>query len=85
MIDNHLHPNNKLKDFFLTKTNLRGEELEYAASHFHPKHLSKKEHLFSEGEICKFASFITKGCVRFYSIDENVKEHVLFLVSKIGG
>ena len=68
----------KITNFFRINAKLRAEEAEYASGFFRHTYLRKKEHLFSEGEICKYASYITKGCVRFYSIDDNVKEHVLF-------
>jgi CRP-like cAMP-binding protein len=79
MSDSLLNPHReKIKEFFRKRTALSESEVEYASQSFHHIHLHKKEHLFSEGEICKYASYITQGCVRFYSIDEKVKDHVLF-------
>ncbi len=41
------------------------------------KLLKRKEYLLRPGEICKTESFIIKGCLRIYSIDENGTEHIL--------
>lgn len=33
--------------------------------------------LLKEGEVCRFSSFVTQGCLRGFSVDNNGFEHVL--------
>ncbi len=39
--------------------------------------LKRRQMLLKEGEICRFSSFVTQGCLRGFSVDENGFEHVL--------
>jgi CRP-like cAMP-binding protein len=41
------------------------------------KELKKGEFLQREGEVAKYAAFVTKGCLRNYVIDNKGKEHVV--------
>lgn len=41
------------------------------------RNLSKGETLISEGQLVKKTFFVTKGCLRSYSVDQNGKEHTL--------
>jgi len=41
------------------------------------KTVSKGTMLLSEGEICQYNIFITRGCLRSYVIDKNGKEHII--------
>ena len=45
---------------------------------FQNKTIKKKEFLLSEGEICKFEGFVTKGLFRVFHIDTNGFEQVLY-------
>jgi CRP-like cAMP-binding protein len=38
------------------------------------RHFNKNEHLFRQGDIPRFSSFITKGCIRTYYIGEDGTE-----------
>lgn len=40
------------------------------------KKLRKKQYLLQEGDIWKYDAFITKGCLRTYTVDEKGSEHV---------
>jgi CRP-like cAMP-binding protein len=40
------------------------------------KKLKKRQFFLQEGDVCKYAGFITKGCLKTYSIDKNGDEHV---------
>ncbi|WP_435315636.1 Crp/Fnr family transcriptional regulator, partial [Cellulophaga fucicola] len=35
-----------------------------------------------QGEICKFEGYVTKGCFRVFTIDQQGKEHVLYFAVK---
>lgn len=41
------------------------------------KTIKKKEYLLRQGEVCRTESFINKGCLRMYSVDENGFEHIV--------
>lgn len=41
------------------------------------KKLRKRQYLLQEGDVWKYNAFITKGCVRTYTIDEKGNEHIL--------
>ncbi|GAB4028007.1 Crp/Fnr family transcriptional regulator [Spirosoma koreense] len=43
------------------------------------KKLRKKQYLLQEGEVWIYNAFITKGCMRSYSVDERGQEHVIGL------
>jgi CRP-like cAMP-binding protein len=42
-----------------------------------PKSYKRKQLLLEEGQVCKHSTFVTKGCLRGYTIDQNGLEHVL--------
>jgi CRP-like cAMP-binding protein len=42
-----------------------------------PIKLKRRQMLLKEGGICRFSSFVTHGCLRGFSVDENGFEHVL--------
>jgi CRP-like cAMP-binding protein len=44
----------------------------------HFKKLHKKQYLLQEGDTWKYHAFITKGCMRTYSIDEKGLEHIIY-------
>jgi CRP-like cAMP-binding protein len=52
-------------------------ETAFFTSLLHPMTLKRKAYLLQAGEICLTESFITKGCVRTYTIDHNGFEHIV--------
>lgn len=56
---------------------LTGEEEQVFIGHLHQKTYKRKELLLREGEICRYSTFVTSGCLRSYTIDRNGMEHVL--------
>ena len=40
-----------------------------------PKEFKRKEQVLQAGNVCKSVSFVCKGCLRIYHIDENGKDH----------
>jgi CRP-like cAMP-binding protein len=44
---------------------------------FKPKKLRKRQYLLQEGDLCKYLSFITKGALRHYSVDDKGVEHIV--------
>lgn len=52
-------------------------ETDFFISILQTKKLKRKEFLLRAGDICKTENFITKGCLRTYTIDDNGFEHIL--------
>ena len=53
------------------------EEFDYAKNLFIPKKLRKKRFLLEEGEACIYTTFVEKGLLRSFTIDEKGNEHIL--------
>src|SRR5678815_6064814 len=67
------------KHIHLSKT-----EADYFVSLLQHRTLKRKEYLLKEGDVCKTENFITQGCLRTYTIDENGFEHtIMFALSLI--
>ncbi|SDT01263.1 cAMP-binding domain of CRP or a regulatory subunit of cAMP-dependent protein kinases [Mucilaginibacter mallensis] len=56
---------------------LSAEEKEHFISLLQPKVYKRKQFILEEGEICKYSTFVTKGCLRGFTVDQNGFEHVL--------
>jgi len=44
---------------------------------FTPKKIRRKQYLLQEGEICRHLSFIARGAMRQYTVDEKGVEHIV--------
>lgn len=55
---------------------LTQEEIDYFISVLQIKKLRKKQFLVQEGDVCRYETFINKGCLRAYHVDEKGQEHV---------
>lgn len=58
------------------KVDLSDEEKTELKSFFISKKLRKKQYLLQEGEICKHISFVSKGLLKSYFVDEKANEHI---------
>ena len=56
---------------------LSAEEIEFFTSLWRSKSLLTGDFLLREGEICRYESFVIKGCLKTYYQDENGFEHVI--------
>lgn len=70
-------PDGDLKKYLQEKAGVSEEELTRLAPHWIRKGVKKGEFLLREGEICEHTFFVEKGLLRFYSIDEQGKEHIV--------
>jgi CRP-like cAMP-binding protein len=62
---------------------LTGEEIEFFTSILKVKSLANGEFLLHEGDVCRYESFVTKGCLKNYYQDENGFEHIIdFLIEE---
>ena len=57
--------------------NITNEEFEYAKTLFIPKKLHKKRFLLEDGDTCIYTTFVEKGLLRSFTIDDKGNEHIL--------
>lgn len=57
---------------------LTGEEFDFFTSLLKQRKLKRKQYLLQAGDVCRYESFVNKGCLRTYSVNEKGQEHVLF-------
>lgn len=58
------------------KVAITDEQKKQIQSFFTLKKLRKKQYLLQEGEICKCLSFVSKGLLKSYFLDEKGNEHI---------
>jgi CRP-like cAMP-binding protein len=56
---------------------LSPEEIAFFTSLLKPKPVKNGEFLLREGNICKYESFVVRGCLKTYYVDENGFEHII--------
>ncbi|GAB3918095.1 Crp/Fnr family transcriptional regulator [Larkinella terrae] len=56
---------------------LEPAEIDYFTSLLRFKLLRKRQYLVQAGDVCKFDSFVVKGCLRTYFVDDRGSEHVV--------
>jgi CRP-like cAMP-binding protein len=66
-----------LRTYLEQRFPITDEEFNLMSQLFIPKRLKKGEFLVREGEVVKYAAFVTKGCLRSYVIDNKGKEHIV--------
>jgi CRP-like cAMP-binding protein len=59
------------------KVRLTEEEKQLCKSFFIPKKIRKRQYILQEGDVCKYISFVEKGLLRSYTIDERGNEHIM--------
>jgi len=60
----------------LQKVSLTDEEKEIIKTFFISKKIRKRQYLLQEGDVCKYMSFVEKGLLRSYNVDERGEEHM---------
>ncbi len=63
-------------------TEIADGEFELIKNSFAPKHYRKNQYLLQEGEVCKYSTFIVKGAVRQYTVDQKGIEHIVNLCTE---
>src|SRR5204863_2755144 len=61
----------------LRHLSLTQEEIEFFASLLRSKSFANGEFLLREGDVCKYESFVVKGCLKTYYLDEMGIEHII--------
>jgi CRP-like cAMP-binding protein len=58
------------------KVSLTDQEKKIIQSFFVVKKLRKKQYLLQEGDVCRYLTFVAKGLLRTYNVDEKGDEHM---------
>ncbi len=57
-------------------------QIDEICSFFNTKTVKKGEYLLTQGSICKFEGFVTKGCFRIFIIDTKGNENILYFAAE---
>ena len=60
--------------YFQDKTDIDYASFSQFCHYFKPKKAKKSEFLLMEGDVCRFNIFVTRGCIRIYSITDEGQE-----------
>lgn len=66
-----------LKNHISNKIQLTEKEFDLAATFFIPKKIRKRQFLVQTGDVCRYLAFVSKGCMRSYTVDEKGEEHIV--------
>jgi CRP-like cAMP-binding protein len=53
-------------------------EYETFCSRLKLRRLSKKVHLFTQGDVCRWVGFVNEGCLRYYLVDNAAEERIIY-------
>ncbi len=67
----------RLREHIRQRIPLTDEEFPSCTSLMVPKRIRKDAYLVQEGEHSKYLAFVTKGCLRSYTIDKKGEEHIV--------
>jgi len=59
------------------KITLTPEEMESLPKFFLPKKVRKRQFILNAGDVCQYVTFVEKGMVRLFSVDDDGQEHVI--------
>lgn len=62
---------------FDEKIELTEEEKQLCRSFFTPKKLRKRQYILQEGDVAKYVTFVEKGLLRSYTVDDKGTEHIM--------
>jgi CRP-like cAMP-binding protein len=70
-------PANLIIDSITRHIPLSADEQQHFLSLLQPRNYKRKELILQSGQVCKYSTFVTKGCLRGFTIDANGAEHVI--------
>ncbi|QEM02694.1 Crp/Fnr family transcriptional regulator [Mucilaginibacter rubeus] len=65
------------KKYIREKSKVSEEDLDKIIAVCQVKRVRKRQYLLQEGDVWKFNAFVTKGCVRTYTLDDKGNEHII--------
>ncbi len=66
-----------VKSYFSKYIPLNEDEITFLETVLIQKNVKRRQFILQQGDICKYNSFVVKGCFRMYMIDDSGKEHNL--------
>lgn len=67
----------KLIEYFESFIPLKAEEKQMICSKVALQKIKRKQQILQEGQICKYYSFVLKGCFKMYAVDDKGNQHNL--------
>jgi len=67
---------NVLYSHIKEKVSLSNDEQEIIKTFFTAKKLRKRQYLLQQGDVCKYLTFVSKGLLRTYNVDDKGEEHM---------
>jgi len=71
-----------LLEYFDRLLPLDEEEKKLVIERFHPRLYRKRQYVLQEGDSCSHLSFVVRGCLRMYQVDEKGVEHIIQFASE---
>ena len=65
-----------LRTHILTRVEMPEEDFNRVTELMIPKKLRKKQYLLQAGDVCRWLAFVSKGCLRHYSVDDSGTEYI---------
>ena len=72
----------KLIESLGQKVALSSQDLETLKSFFIPKRVRKRQYILNAGDVCQYITFVEKGLLRSFAIDDDGHEHVVQFASE---
>ena len=66
-----------LRAYLEERASFTDEELQFIKTKFTPRSLPAGDFLQRAGAVAQYSAFVTKGCLRTYTIDSKGKEHII--------
>jgi CRP-like cAMP-binding protein len=66
----------RLRTHVLLSVEMSEDEFNHGTTLMIPKKLRKRQYLLQAGDVCRYVAFVTRGCLRQYSLDDLGKEHI---------
>jgi CRP-like cAMP-binding protein len=65
-----------LRTHILSRVEMPEKDFKHVMELMIPKKLRKKQYLLQAGDVCRWLAFISRGCLRHYSVDDSGTEHI---------
>jgi CRP-like cAMP-binding protein len=72
----------KFKESIEKKITLGPEDLEMLKPYFIPKKVRKRQYVLNAGDVCQYITFVEKGLLRSFTVDDDGTEHVVQFASE---
>ena len=67
----------KIIENIAEKVTLSEQDIESLKSFFIPKKIRKRQYLLNAGDVCQYITFVEKGLLRSFTVDDDGNEHVV--------